>query len=92
MSGSLLFVIKILLKLFYFLSKLFFLTFGGTLLIFVQHSLIHSHNFFVYCGEVLDGVLFCVWATKAKTIVFGRFGWPLEGPVLVRFVRANPLI
>ena len=25
---------------------------GGTLLIFVQHSLIHSHNFFVYCGEV----------------------------------------
>ena len=31
---------------------IFFLFCGGTLLIFVQHSLIHSHNFFVYCWEV----------------------------------------
>ena len=30
----------------------FFIFCGGTLLIFVPHSLIPSHNFFVYLGEV----------------------------------------
>ena len=54
---------QILFIFFYFLSKYFlnffqflkifyfFLFCGGTLLIFVQHSLIHSHNFFMYCGK-----------------------------------------
>ena len=32
--------------------KIFFLFCGGTLLIFVQPSFIHSHNFFMYLGEV----------------------------------------
>ena len=42
---------------------------------------------------MLDGVLFCFWAYMCRLlIVFGRFGWPLKGPGLVRLVRANPLI
>ena len=43
---------------------------------------------------MFDGVLFfCFWAkTCSLIIVFGRFGWPLKGPGLVRLVPANPLI
>ena len=42
---------------------------------------------------MLDSVLFCFWAyTFRLFIVFGRFGWPLEGPGLVRLVQANLLI
>ena len=37
----------------FFLFTFYFLLFcGGTLLIIFLHSLIHSHNFFVYWGEV----------------------------------------
>ena len=43
---------------------------------------------------MLDGVLSLFWGyqTRSLIIVFGRFGWPLKGPGLVRLVRANPLI
>ena len=42
----------VLLRILLILKKNFSLFCGGTLLIFVQHSLIHLHNFFVYLGAV----------------------------------------
>ena len=45
-----------------FLKKIFSLFCGGTLLIFVQHSLIHSHNFL------------CIWRKCKFLMVFFFFG------------------
>ena len=40
---------------------------------------------------MLGSVLFLFLGINIQ-VVFGRFGWPLEGPGLVQLVRANPLI
>ena len=48
---------------------LFSLFCGGSLLIFVQHSLIHSHNYFcVFWGSVSVAQCghFCFWETTAE--------------------------
>ena len=53
LRGQILFKFFFTFFLIFFTSFLFFgLLCGGTFLIFVQHSLFHSHNFFVYWGEV----------------------------------------
>ena len=79
---------------FFSIFLLFFFFLWWNFINICLNSLIHLHNFFRVLWEVCWMLcLFCFWAyTFRLLIVFGRFGWPLEGLVLVRLVRTYPLI
>ena len=71
----------------FFLLLFFFLLCGGTL--FFQHSLIHSHNLFrVLLGSAGQFAFVLFWGIDSHFInSFGRFEWPLEGPVFCGLIR-----